>query len=116
MVKTQKQKDEEQALKEQFSKNLKGRIDTICEEKGLSIKKLADLMGLGSDIALYTTIKKGNLRLVTLQRIADALGVEIVDLLSERNTEEKTIIEKPTFHCPHCGKEVALTLSAPLNQ
>ncbi len=117
MTATENQKEKEQALKEQFAQNLKERIKVLCKGKGLTQNDLAEKMGLGSGIALHTTIRKGNLRLVTLQKIADALGVEIVDLLSPGETEKERLVEnKPVFHCPHCGKEVVLTLSAPLNQ
>lgn len=112
MTAPENQREKEQAIKEQFAQNLKERIKVLCKEKGMTQNDLAEKMGLGSGIALHTTIRKGNLRLVTLQKIAEALDVEIVDLLS---SGEPVIENKPVFHCPHCGKEVVLTLSTPLN-
>lgn len=104
-----KQIDDEKKIKDKFAVELKERITRLCKERGMSFSELATKkMGLGSDTALHTNIKKGNLRLVTLQRIADALGVGVADLL----TDEKNIESRPVFHCPHCGKEVTITLGA----
>ena len=112
-VKNETEKKKEQDLKDKFAIDLKERIKDLCKEKGMTINELAERMGLGSGITLHTTIKKGNLRLVTLQRIADGLGVGIADLLSDGSKEEKAR-SGPVFHCPHCGKEVTITLGASL--
>ena len=114
-TKTVEQIDDEQKIKDRFAKDLKDRITRLCRKHGMSFSELATKMGLGSDTALHVNLKKGNLRLVTLQKIADAFGkdenkknlVEVADLLTDRKDDSR-----PVFHCPHCGKEVTITLGA----
>ena len=72
------------------------RIKEICKAQGVTLKDVADRMGI-TDIALRKAIS-GNPTIKTLERIADALGVNVVELMIQ---PEETAIK-----CPHCGKPI----------
>lgn len=58
------------------------RIKEICKEKGVLQKDLAASLGV-TDIALRASLK-GNPTIGTLEKVANALGVEVVDLFEKR--------------------------------
>ena len=55
------------------------RIKDILKEKGLTIKDIADKMGMDAS-NLNSSLKKGNPRLSTLADIANAIGCDITEL------------------------------------
>lgn len=58
------------------------RIKELCKEKGLLFKELAERLGI-TDVGLRQALK-GNPTVSTLERIATALDVEVVDLFAVR--------------------------------
>lgn len=58
------------------------RVKEICKEKGITQKALAELMGV-AEVSLSRSIK-GNPSLETLEKIANALEVDIIELFSAR--------------------------------
>ena len=58
---------------------LAGAIQQLAKERGLSLSALADKMGVNRK-TLYSCIH-GNPRLSNLQRIADALGFRLSDII-----------------------------------
>ena len=60
--------------------SLSSTIQTLAEERGLSLSGLADEMGI-SRKTLYSRIH-GNPRLSTLQNIADVLNVRLSDVIA----------------------------------
>lgn len=56
------------------------RVKEICKEKGLLFKDLAERIGV-SDVALRKQVQ-GNPTIDTLQKIADALQVNFIELFS----------------------------------
>lgn len=83
---------------------VKLRIKEVMREKGIGTQKeLADMLCISN--ANLSAILKRTPSLDTLQRIADALGVEITELFvsnkSDRVGEELTTTD---FKCPHCKK------------
>ena len=60
----------------------KFRIKEICREKGITQKDLAEKIGI-SAVGLAKAIA-GNTTIGTLERVADALGVDIVELFAEK--------------------------------
>lgn len=83
-------------------------IRFFCRRKGITLQDLATLCGVS-----YNSIKSqgtGNPSLKSLQRISDALGVDVWELLrpfpelhqDERKPAENTLI------CPNCGKAIQL--------
>lgn len=61
------------------------RIKEILKEKGLSIRDVADRMGMDAS-NLNSSLKKGNPKLSTLVDIANAIGCDITELFKP-NTE-----------------------------
>lgn len=75
------------------------RIKEILKERGLTQKDLAQKMAV-EEISLSRSIN-GNPSLKTLQKIADALNVEVADLFTSSKTQ---------ITCPHCGKPLKVTV------
>lgn len=62
------------------------RIKDICHEKGISIAKLADLIGVTRS-SMNTTISK-NPTIGTLEKIAKALDVDFLDLFVKKTGKD----------------------------
>ena len=75
------------------------RIKEILKERGLTQKDLAQKMAV-EEISLSRSIN-GNPSLKTLQKIADALNVEVADLFTSSKTQ---------ITCPHCGKPLNIKI------
>ena len=74
------------------------RVKEICKERGILFKDLAAKLGV-TDVSLRSTIQ-GNPTISSLEKIADALGVEVAELF--RPSDNAKII------CPHCGKPIII--------
>ena len=79
------------------------RVKAILKDKQLTLNDLAQKLGVSRQ-ALYLQINN-NPRISTLQRIADALGVPVGQLLDQTNADHNTIT------CPHCGAKLEINLS-----
>lgn len=73
------------------------RIKELCKEKGITQKDLAGKLGV-TDISLNKTLRGEYPQLQTLEKIAEALEVEIVDLFERK--------EPSNFKCPNCGYDL----------
>ena len=75
------------------------RIKEVCKEKGISINELADRVTMTRVSISNMIAGRQSPPIDTLDRIADALGVETWELLKspDSNTESNEII------CPKCG-------------
>ncbi|WP_418409335.1 helix-turn-helix domain-containing protein [Alistipes sp.] len=60
----------------------KFRIKEICRDKGITQKELAEKIGITA-VGLAKAIA-GNTTIGTLEKVADALGVDIVELFAEK--------------------------------
>lgn len=76
------------------------RIKELCKEKGILQKELAEKIGV-TDIALRASLK-GNPTINTLEKVAAALGVNIVELFEHPRSNEAGIT------CPHCRKLITI--------
>ena len=65
------------------------RIKELCQSKGFTQKDLADKMGI-SDISLNKTLRGDYPQLQSLERIANALEVDISELFV-RNTPDSEV-------------------------
>lgn len=77
------------------------RVKEICKEKGILFKDLAEKIGV-TDIGLRKSIQ-GNPTLESLEKIAIALGVGVVDLF-DQGSDNAVIV------CPNCGKQITLCI------
>ncbi len=79
------------------------RIKEVIKEKGYTQKEFAEKLGM-STVGL-AQIVAGKPSYTTLEKIADALGVEIWELLVSKDE----IVGKKdalSLTCPHCGKSI----------
>lgn len=76
------------------------RIKQVIQEKGLTINRVAELMGVNR-VSLSTAIN-GNPTVETLDKIAKVLGVSVAELF------EAPVQNSATITCPHCGKPITL--------
>lgn len=76
------------------------RVQEICKKQGITMQDLAKRMGVTYQ-ALYAAVS-GNPTIGKLGEIANALGVEVVDLLDGKQDESNVIV------CPHCGGKIKI--------
>ncbi len=74
------------------------RIKEVIQEKGLTINKVAELIGVNR-VSLSSAIN-GNPTVETLEKIANALGVPVSELFEAP--------KEGVITCPHCGKQINL--------
>lgn len=79
------------------------RVKEIAKEKGLKIEDVAKRMGIKAP-ALSRIINGSNTTTETLQRIAEALDVDIRELF----VPTKEISSEYDFKCPNCGAELVV--------
>jgi transcriptional regulator with XRE-family HTH domain len=70
------------------------RVKEICREKGITLKQLAERMGVPPESLSRAISDKGNPTLSTMRNIAEALGVPIVNLLEAPASGN--------LKCPNC--------------
>lgn len=74
------------------------RIKELCKEKGILVKDLAAKIGI-TDIGLRQSLN-GNPTVGTLEKIAEALGVEVSELFKPSGGAK--------IVCPYCGKTISI--------
>jgi transcriptional regulator with XRE-family HTH domain len=77
------------------------KIKDIAKEKGVTIKSLADSVGITQPNMSNIVNEKTTPSIPTLQNIADTLGVHITDLFEKPDSN-------PSIKCPNCGKDIFL--------
>lgn len=77
---------------------MKEKVKMLLRQKGMTAKDLASTMGI-SEAALSLCLS-GNPTLSRMIEIANALGVEVADLLPHSGSVMK---------CPKCGAKLQLT-------
>ena len=75
------------------------RIKQVIKEKGLSVKEVADRLGISSP-ALSGTIN-GNPTVEMLSRIAKAIGYRETEFFDRHETD--------IIHCPYCGGKIKVS-------
>lgn len=76
------------------------RIKEISKSQGVSITKLAELVGITQPNMSNIANGKTSPSLDLLERIAVALGVSVPELFAPQPTN--------TITCPHCGKPIKI--------
>ena len=84
------------------------RIKELIKEKGYTQQELADKLGI-SRVGL-TQLVNGKPSYPTLEKFAEALGVEMYELFKSKSeiVEEITEETKNTIRCPKCGARFEL--------
>ena len=85
---------------------MENRIKNLIKEKGFTQEQFAQKIGV-TRMSLVKTLS-GNPSYETLQRIAEALGVEMWELFASK--EEVIKQNKNTIPCPYCGKDIDVSL------
>lgn len=76
------------------------RIKEVSKSQGISITKLAELVGITQPNMSNIANGKTSPSLELLDRIATALGVTVPELFAPQPTN--------TITCPHCGKPIRI--------
>jgi len=87
-----------------MERNIKDIIKDICKRKGTTLRALSEAIGT-SENSLNTTLSKNNPTLDTLRKISKALDVTISEIVDEPQANRFNNL------CPHCGKEIHLSIS-----
>lgn len=102
--------------------DFKSKVKIACRLRNIQQKELAAKLGI-TDIGLSANLKKNNPRLDTMENIASALDMSLIDLLTlEPDTQEAKqpdiVEEKPVemsggaMRCPHCGEKIEIFVKA----
>lgn len=59
------------------------QIKEICKKRGISLKELADKIGIAPEALTRTVSSTANPTLLTLQKIAEGLNIDVKDLFTE---------------------------------
>ena len=80
------------------------RVKELCKEKGITMKDLAEKRLGITPTGLSKSLGQNYPQLQTLERIANALGVELADLFVKPYSSEG-------LKCPKCGAKLKLVES-----
>ena len=85
---------------------MKVRLKEVLSEKGVTSAELAGRVGVSKATVSNLINNKTMPSLDTLEKIADALGIEMWELFTERPTSNEP--NSNTLVCPKCGAEFVL--------
>lgn len=77
------------------------RIKEICKDKGITINELAEKVDMTRVSISAINAGRQNATIDTLEKIADALGVQIEEIFAPKE-------ETKHFLCPKCGAKLKL--------
>lgn len=78
------------------------RVKELCKEKGITMKDLAEKRLGITPTGLSKSLGQNYPQLQTLERIANALGVELADLFVKPTPNQG-------MRCPKCGAKLQIT-------
>lgn len=84
------------------------RIKNIISSKGMTIKDLAEKMGIAPQTLGHIVNEKNNPNISTLERIAAALGVPVSSLFTDYLEKSFAVII-----CPQCGARINIQTGTP---
>ena len=83
-------------------------IKGVIKAHGFTLMDVADKMGITK--GGISQIVNGTPNIKTLRSIAQIIGCKVGDFFIDEMTE--SVESLPTFKCPHCGKEIHLTINS----
>ena len=81
-------------------------IKDVLKKYGITQIALAERLGINR-VSLNATLNNPNIKLSTLDKIADAIGCDVTEFFTPDTAEHNTIT------CPHCGAKLVINLSVP---
>lgn len=98
-------------------------VKIICKQQGINMTTLAERLQV-TPVAIYQIIKNPNVKLSTVERIASALNVNILDIINTENyryiNTNQTNTNNIMLTCPNCHKiihvEIKPSTSAKANK
>lgn len=82
-------------------------IKDVLKKYGITQIALAERLGINR-VSLNATLNNPNIKLSTLDKIADAIGCDVTEFFAPADTAEHNVIT-----CPHCGEKLVINLSIP---
>ena len=82
-------------------------IKSVIKEHGFTSVQVAEKLGINK--SSFSQNINGNPTIGTLRSIANVIGCKVGDFFKDEmeETESRAV---PTLVCPHCGKEIKVTL------
>ena len=80
-------------------------IKDVLKKYGITQIALAERLGINR-VSLNATLNNPNIKLSTLDKIADAIGCDVTEFFSPEDTAGHN-----TITCPHCGAKLVINLS-----
>ena len=80
-------------------------IKDVLKKYGITQIALAERLGINR-VSLNATLNNPNIKLSTLDKIADAIGCDVTEFFSPADTAGHN-----TITCPHCGEKLVINLS-----
>ena len=81
-------------------------IKDVLKKYGITQIALAERLGINR-VSLNATLNNPNIKLSTLDKIADAIGCDVTKFFTPDTAGHNTIT------CPHCGAKLVINLSIP---
>ena len=80
-------------------------IKDVLKKYGITQIALAERLGINR-VSLNATLNNPNIKLSTLDKIADAIGCDVTEFFSPADTADHN-----TITCPHCVEKLVINLS-----
>ena len=80
-------------------------IKDVLKKYGITQIALAERLGINR-VSLNATLNNPNIKLSTLDKIADAIGCDVTEFFKPAATEDHN-----TITCLHCGAKLVINLS-----
>ena len=80
-------------------------IKDVLKKYGITQIALAERLGINR-VSLNATLNNPNIKLSTLEKIADAIGCDVTEFFTPADTADHNVIT-----CPHCGAKLVINLS-----
>lgn len=80
-------------------------IKDVLKKYGITQIELAEKMGINR-VSLNVTLNNPNIKLSTLDKLADAIGCDVAEFFSPADKADHNVIT-----CPHCGAKLQINLS-----
>lgn len=81
-------------------------IKETLKKRGLKQNDLAKILGINRVSLSRLLSDKNDMRISTIQKIADAIGCDVSEFFAPAEPAEHN-----TITCPHCGEKLVINLS-----